>query len=139
MAIITKIIKINTKGNGDMIDVTQDVEGFLADAGLKSGIVTVFVPGSTASVTTIEFEPGLVHDFPAAMERFAPAGIKYGHDMTWGDGNGYSHVRASVIGPGIVVPFNNKRIMLGKWQQVVIIDFDNRPRSREVIFQAMGE
>jgi secondary thiamine-phosphate synthase enzyme len=122
-----------------MIDVTGMVQDVVASANVNDGIVTVFVPGSTASVTTIEYEPGLRQDFPLAMDRFAPAEAKYAHDATWGDGNGSSHVRASVIGPGLVVPFQNKLLMLGTWQQIVFVEFDIRPRSRQLIVQVMGE
>jgi len=122
-----------------MVDITPNVQDALSSSGLSSGIVTVFVPGSTASVTTIEYEPGLIKDFPRAMEKLAPKGAHYDHDARWGDGNGHSHVRASTIGPGLVVPFENGRLMLGTWQQIVLIDFDNRPRARNVIVQAMGE
>ncbi len=139
MAVITKTLSLRTKGDSDMVDITPMVHDALAETGLKSGIVTVFVPGSTASVTTIEYEPGLIKDFPGAMEKLAPKGVHYDHDARWGDGNGYSHVRASTIGPSLVVPFQNGRLMLGTWQQIVFVDFDNRPRARNVIVQAMGE
>jgi len=122
-----------------MIDITSGVQDMLYASGLKDGIVTVFVPGSTASITTIEYEPGLLRDFPRAMEKLAPREAHYDHDARWGDGNGHSHVRASTIGPGLVVPFQNGRLMLGTWQQIVFVDFDNRPRARNVIVQAMGE
>lgn len=139
MAVFTKTLSFKTNGNDDMADITQEVQDTLSESGLSDGIVTVFVPGSTASVTTIEYEPGLLGDFPRAMEKLAPKGIHYDHDARWGDGNGHSHVRASVIGPSLVVPFQNGRLLLGTWQQVVFVDFDNRPRSRNVIVQAMGE
>ncbi len=139
MAIITKTLSFKTNGNDDMVDITQQVQDALSASGLSGGIVTVFVPGSTASVTTIEYEPGLIKDLPRAMEKLAPKGAHYDHDARWGDGNGHSHVRASTIGPGIVVPFENGRLMLGTWQQIAFIDFDNRPRARNVIVQAMGE
>ncbi len=139
MPVITKTLSFNTKGNDDMVDITPKVQDALSGSGLSDGIVTVFVPGSTASVTTIEYEPGLVKDLPRAMEKLAPKGARYDHDARWGDGNGHSHVRASTIGPGLVVPFQNGRLMLGTWQQIVFIDFDNRPRARNVIVQAMGE
>ena len=139
MAVITKTLSFATKGDGDMIDITSKVQDVITSEKVNDGIVTVFVPGSTASVTTIEYEPGLQNDFPRAMDRIAPAGVKYEHDARWGDGNGSSHVRASVIGPGLVVPFKNKRLMLGTWQQIVFVEFDNRPRDRQVIVQVMGE
>jgi secondary thiamine-phosphate synthase enzyme len=139
MPVKTKTLTFQTKGNDDMVDITPNVQDALSSSGLSEGIVTVFVPGSTASVTTIEYEPGLLRDFPGAMEKLAPKGAHYDHDARWGDGNGHSHVRASTIGPGLVVPFENGRLMLGTWQQIVFIDFDNRPRARNVIVQAIGE
>jgi len=139
MAIVTKTLSFQTKGNADMIDITSKVQDIVSSSGVSSGIVTVFVPGSTASVTTIEYEPGLLKDFPKAMDKLAPAGEHYDHDARWGDGNGHSHVKASTIGPSLVIPFENKRLLLGTWQQVVCVDFDNRPRARNVIVQVMGE
>jgi secondary thiamine-phosphate synthase enzyme len=139
MAVVTKTLSFQTKGNDDMVDITAEVEDAVTASGLAGGIVTVFVPGSTASVTTIEHEPGLLSDFPKAMEKLAPRNAHYDHDARWGDGNGHSHVRASTIGPSLVVPFQNGRLMLGTWQQIVFVDFDNRPRARNVIVQAMGE
>ncbi len=139
MPVFIKTLSFQTRGSDDMVDITSRVQDVLSASGLSDGIVTVFVPGSTASVTTIEYEPGLAGDFPRAMERLAPKKEHYDHDARWGDGNGYSHVRASAIGPGLVVPFENGRLMLGTWQQIVFVDFDNRPRARNVIVQAMGE
>lgn len=139
MTIITKTLSFSTRGDSDMIDVTSRVQDVLTSSSVNDGTATVFVPGSTASVTTIEYEPGLLQDFPHAMDLFAPPGVKYEHDARWGDGNGSSHVRASVIGPSLVVPFQNKRLMLGTWQQIVFVDFDNRPRERQLIVQVMGE
>jgi secondary thiamine-phosphate synthase enzyme len=139
MPVVTKTLSFHTKGSDDMVDITSKVQDVLSESGLSGGIVTVFVPGSTASVTTIEYEPGLIKDFPRAMEKLAPKVAHYDHDARWGDGNGHSHVRASTIGPGLVVPFENGRLMLGTWQQIVFVDFDNRPRARNVIVQAMGE
>lgn len=139
MTVVTKTFSFQSKGRDDMIDITSIVQDALTASGLTSGIVTVFVPGSTASITTIEYEPGLLKDFPRAMEKLAPREAHYDHDARWGDGNGHSHVRASTIGPSLVVPFQNGRLMLGTWQQIVFVDFDNRPRSRNVIVQAMGE
>lgn len=122
-----------------MIDITAKVQDVLASSGINGGIVTLFVPGSTASVTTIEYEPGLMKDFPGAMDKLAPKDAHYDHNARWGDGNGHSHVKASTIGPSLVVPFENKRLMLGTWQQIVFVDFDNRPRDRQMIVQVMGE
>ena len=112
---------------------------FYLKSGLKNGTVTVFVTGSTAGVTTIEYEPGLVADIKEAFERIAPKGITYAHNETWGDGNGYSHIRASLLGASLVVLFTDFKMALGTWQQIVLIDFDNRPRKRDVLVQVMGE
>ncbi|MCD1295158.1 secondary thiamine-phosphate synthase enzyme [Methanocella sp. CWC-04] len=139
MAVITQKFSLETQGKSQMIDITSHVQGIVSSANVSNGIVTVFVPGSTASVTTIEYEPGLIKDFPRALEKIAPSNASYDHDMTWGDGNGHSHVRASLMGPGIVVPFQDKRLMLGTWQQIVLLDFDVRPRNRQLVVQVMGE
>ncbi len=122
-----------------MIDLTPDASRLLASAGLQEGQVTIFVPGSTASVTTIEFEPGLKKDFPRALEHVAPEADSYEHDNTWHDGNGHSHVRAALVGPALVVPFQKGRLLLGTWQQIVLVDWDNRARRREVVFQFIGQ
>jgi len=137
--VVTKQISLSTKGECDIVDITPQVEQQLAEAGISNGMVTVFVTGSTAGVTTIEFEPGLTSDLQNMWDRLVPKDIPYAHDRRWGDGNGYSHVRASLLGASLVVPFSNKRLALGTWQQVVLVDFDNRPRSRQVIVQIMGE
>ncbi|MFC1944995.1 secondary thiamine-phosphate synthase enzyme YjbQ, partial [Chloroflexota bacterium] len=108
-------------------------------SGVVSGTATVFIAGSTAGITTIEYEPGLADDFAAMWERLVPTGIPYGHDRRWGDGNGHSHVRASLLGASLVVPFAQGRLLLGTWQQIVVADFDNRPRSREIVLQIMGD
>jgi secondary thiamine-phosphate synthase enzyme len=137
--VVTKQIALQTKGECDIVDITQQVEREVAEAGINSGVVTLFVAGSTAGVTTIEFESGLLADFQSMWQRIVPKNIPYNHDRRWGDGNGYSHVRASLLGASLVVPFNDKRLTLGTWQQIVLVDFDNRPRSRQVILQIMGE
>jgi secondary thiamine-phosphate synthase enzyme len=137
--VVTKKISLNTEGDGDIVDITPQVAEEVSQSEVDSGIVTVFVAGSTAGVTTIEFEPGLVSDLKAMWQRLVPKGIPYAHDQRWGDNNGYSHVRASLLGASLVVPFRHKRLSLGTWQQIVLVDFDNRPRTREVILQIMGE
>ena len=137
--VITKKISLQSKGQCDIIDITPQVERQLVETDIDSGIVTLFISGSTAGISTIEFESGLVSDFQRMWERNAPQNIPYDHDRRWGDGNGYSHVRASLLGASLVIPFNNKRLTLGTWQQIVVVDFDNRPRSRQVILQIMGE
>jgi len=137
--VITSRISLQTRGHCDIIDITPQVEQHLAGVEVDSGAVTVFVSGSTAGITTIELEPGLVSDLQRMWERVVPRDISYDHDRRWGDGNGYSHVRASLLGASLVVPFNGKRLMLGTWQQIVLIDFDNRPRSRQIVMQFIGE
>ena len=137
--IVTRQISLQSKGECDIIDITPQVEQQLAEADINDGTVTLFVAGSTAGIATIEYEPGLISDFQSMWERNAPKNIPYNHDRAWGDGNGYSHVRASLLGASLVVPFNNKRLTLGTWQQIVVVDFDNRPRSRQIILQIMGE
>ncbi len=137
--VITERISLSTQGDGDMVDITPEIEAKLTKSGVKDGVVTVFVTGSTAGVTTIEYEPGLVADFQALWQEIAPKGVPYHHDQTWGDANGYSHVRASLLGASLVIPFQKGKLVLGTWQQVVLVDFDNRPRSREVVVQIMGE
>ncbi|MFQ5963378.1 MAG: secondary thiamine-phosphate synthase enzyme YjbQ [Candidatus Scalinduaceae bacterium] len=139
MKTITDSVNISTQGNTDIIDITHQVENILNKTGLKQGTLTVFVSGSTAGVTTIEYEPGLLKDLPEAFEKLAPTGVTYHHDATWGDGNGYAHVRAALLGSSLTVPFNNGRLFLGTWQQVVVIDFDNRPRNRSIVIQMTGE
>lgn len=139
MTIITDYIHINTKGFTNIIDITGETRSLLHKHKLKEGQVTVFVGGSTGGVTTIEYEPGLLQDLPEALERVAPMGKSYHHDRTWGDGNGYAHVRAAMVGPSLTVPFSGGRLLLGTWQQIVFLDFDNRSRSREIIVQLMGE
>jgi len=139
MAIITKKINLKTKGDTDIINITADVSSAVLNSGLKEGSVTVFVPGSTGSVTTVEYEPGLVQDLKNYFEKIAPKSGIYQHNTKWGDGNGYAHVRASFLGPGITVPFAKGKMLLGAWQQIIFIDFDNRPRDREIIVQIIGE
>ena len=137
--VVTKKISLQSKGRCDIIDITPQVKQQVAEVDINSGTVTLFISGSTAGITTIEFEPGLVSDFQDMFERNMPQNIPYNHDRTWGDGNGHSHIRASLLGASLVVPFNDKRLILGTWQQIIVVDFDNRPRSREIILQIMGE
>jgi secondary thiamine-phosphate synthase enzyme len=139
MAVITGTIERRTAGFNDIHDITGDVSDLVKESGLGSGTATVFVTGSTGGVTTIEFEPGLVKDIPEALEKVAPTGKTYHHDATWGDGNGFSHVRAALVGPSLTVPFRDGRLMLGTWQQIVLLDFDNKARKRSVAVQIMGE
>jgi len=135
----TKSFHISTGGETDILDITPHVSKEIRDSGIKSGTATVFVPGSTAGITTIEYESGVVQDLKDAIEKIAPRDIPYKHDARWGDGNGFSHVRAALLGASFTVPFREKRMLLGTWQQIVLLDFDNRPRSREIVIQIIGE
>lgn len=137
--VVTKRIDVQTKGYCDLIDITRQVAGQVNESGVNSGTVTLFVVGSTAGVSTIEFESGLISDFQDMWQRIVPQDIPYQHNLRWGDGNGFSHVRASLLGASLVVPFVNKKLTLGTWQQIVFVDFDNRPRSREIVLQIVGE
>jgi len=139
MSVITKVITVSSNGEGDMIDITRQTDESIKASGLQDGIVTIFVSGSTASITTIEYEVGLKKDFPKMLARVAPSEIEYEHDNTWHDGNGHSHVRASLIGPSLTVPFKNKSLMLGTWQQIVLLEMDTRPRERKLVLQIIGE
>ena len=138
-SVVTKDLSFRTKGVDDIIDITPNVQSELSKTGLKAGIVTVFVPGSTGAIATIEYEPGLLKDLPALYEKIASKSRVYAHDQTWGDGNGFSHLRAALQGASLTVPFSNKKLMLGTWQQIVFLEFDNRARQRRVVLQFMGE
>jgi len=139
MSVVTKSIKLKSKGETDIIDITQKVSKCVENSGLKDGVATVFVSGSTGGLTTIEYEPGLLEDLPCAFEVIAPRDGEYQHNLRWHDGNGFSHVRAALLGPSLSVPFTNKKLCLGTWQQIAFIDFDNRARSREIVVQIIGE
>jgi secondary thiamine-phosphate synthase enzyme len=132
-------IIIQTKGFSDIRDLTTGVEEVVVRSKINSGIANIFVIGSTASVSTIEFEPALVEDMKDQLEKFASRTMRTRHSDTWGDDNGFSHIRATFMGPGITVPISNSRLILGTWQQIVIIDHDNRPRERKIFVQVMGE
>ena len=127
-----------TTGKTDIIDITSEIDAAVQSSGVKDGNLLLFISGSTAALTTIEYESGAVNDLKRAIERVAPHNIEYEHDRRWGDGNGYSHVRAALIGASLHVPIKNSRMLLGTWQQIVLLDFDNRPRKREVQIQVMG-
>jgi len=139
MKILTETVVVETAGYSDIQDITAQVTDIIRKHELKEGTVTVFVPGATAGVTTIEYEPGLLRDFPLLFEKIAPQDGKYHHNLTWHDGNGFSHVRASLLGPSVTIPFTGGRLTLGTWQQVVLVDFDNKSRERRIVVQAMGE
>lgn len=139
MSVISKSFSVKTKGDTDIIDITQQVGEALKEAQLKDGILTVFVPGSTAGITTTEYEPGLLKDLPDLFEKLIPKGDDYHHNLTWGDGNGYAHVRAALVKSFFTVPFVNGEMILGTWQQIILIDFDNRRRQRQIVVQIIGE
>ncbi|MBI3097444.1 MAG: YjbQ family protein [Planctomycetes bacterium] len=139
MPVHTDRIHLSTHGETEIQDITPLVTAALERARMKAGTCTVFVTGSTGGVTTVEYEPGLVADLQAAFERLAPRALPYEHEKRWHDGNGHSHVRASLLGPSLTVPFVDGRLTLGTWQQIVFIDFDNRPRRRELVVQFVGE
>ena len=132
-------IVLETKAGTDIIDITSRVNEILGKSKIKSGIACIFVPGSTASVSTLEYEPNLVKDLKRSLEKIAPEGGDYEHHKTWGDDNGSAHVRACLLKPGLTVPFENRKLMLGTWQQVVLLDFDTRNRQREIIVQIIGD
>ena len=139
MSLLTATVAVPTHGDSQMVDLTPRVRALVAEHRFREGQALVFVPGSTAAITTIEFEPGLQQDLPAALERIAPRDLRYAHEQTWHDDNGHSHVRASLVGPSLLVPFADGDLLLGTWQQIVLIDFDTRPRRREVVVQLSGE
>lgn len=132
-------VSVKTKGFSDIVNITETVNRIVADSGIQNGIVTVFVVGSTASVSTIEYEPALNEDFRDTLEKIASVRMHSRHSATWGDDNGFSHIRATLMGPSLTVPFQNQRLILGTWQQIVLIDHDNRPRQRSVFVQVIGE
>ena len=135
----SETISVSTKGETDIINITDDVSKIVEKSGMKNGIGCVFVPGSTGAITTIEYEPGLLQDLPKALERLFPKNIEYKHHETWHDGNGHSHVRASIIGPSLAVPIKNGKLILGTWQQIVFVELDVRKRKRGIIVQIVGD
>jgi len=139
MPTVSSSFSVRTQGFCDILDITPQVLRAVAKSGLRSGLANVSVAGSTAAITTIEYEPGVLRDLKEAIQRLAPQGIHYHHDARWGDGNGFAHVRAALLGASFTVPFSEGRLMLGTWQQIVLLDFDNRPRQRQVNLLLMGE
>jgi len=137
--ISTNTISINTKGFNDTIDITYEVTKIVEQSGIENGLVTVFCRGSTGTITTIEFESGVIKDLQRALEKIAPSNVPYEHDKRWGDGNGFSHVRAALMKPSLSIPLIQQKLILGTWQQIVFIDFDNRVRHREIFVQIIGE
>ncbi len=138
MKVLTNYFEVNTNGYNDITDITPQVSRILRDSGLKDGSALIFVPGSTAGITSIEHEPGLLKDYPAFFEKIVPSNIEYEHDKTWHDGNGFSHVRAALQGASFTVPFAGSSLLLGTWQQIILVDFDNRGRNRKIIVQLTG-
>ena len=139
MTIFSETILLSTKGFSDILDITHHVDAATDRSGIKNGLVSVFCPGSTGSVTTIEYESGVLTDLQKAIEKIAPSNIPYEHDKRWSDGNGFSHVRAALMKPSLTIPLIKGKLALGTWQQIVFIDFDNRRRERNLIVQIMGE
>jgi secondary thiamine-phosphate synthase enzyme len=139
LPVSTKIIKIQSKGENDMVNLTEKISNLVIKSSIINGIVTIFVSGSTGSVTTIEFEPGLIQDFPEMLKRIAPKNLDYGHEKMWHDGNGHSHVKASLLGPSLTIPFIDSQLCLGTWQQIVFLELDTRSRNRDLIIQIIGE
>ncbi len=139
MKVQTKKLVEKTEGYCDIIDITAKVQDQVQKEKIQKGLATLFVSGSTAALTTIEYEPGLVKDMKELLERFIPSNKKYHHDDRWGDDNGFSHLRSSLFGPSLQIPIEGGRLLLGTWQQIVLLDFDNRPRTREIVVQIMGE
>ena len=136
----TEYVQVSTKGNSEVVNITDPVAGAVAASGLQAGVATLFNVGSTAGITTTEYEPGLANtDIAAAFERIAPEAGLYQHEKTWHDDNGHSHVRATLLGPSLSVPFTEGRLVLGTWQQIILVDFDTRPRQRTVVCQLIGE
>lgn len=138
MEVKTERLAIQSRGGSEVVDITAKVASILKKHRFAEGLATIFVAGSTASVTTTEFEPGLRKDIPDTLQQLVPEGQRYHHDDTWHDGNGHSHVRAALMGPSLSIPFSNGELMLGTWQQIVLVDHDNRPRSREIVVQLIG-
>ncbi|MCX5677545.1 MAG: secondary thiamine-phosphate synthase enzyme YjbQ [Candidatus Omnitrophica bacterium] len=139
MKILTEKIRVDTKEAKDLVNITGEVADILKGSGLKKGNVTVFVVGSTAAITTFEYENGMIKDMQDLCEKLVPSNKHYNHDETWGDANGFSHLRAALFGPSLTIPFEGGKLSLGTWQQVVLAEFDNRPRNREIIVQMIGE
>ena len=137
--VITRTIQLRTRGDADMLDITQEVAREVGSSGVNSGIVTIFAPSATSGLTTIEYESGALADLKQVFDEVVPENREYRHNLRWGDGNGHSHVRAALLGPSLTVPFSDGRLLLGTWQHVTYIDFDNRPRRRELILQILGE
>jgi len=132
-------INLNTSGKNDIINITEDIRTIIIKSKISRGSVLIFVPGATGAISTIEYEPGLLHDFPEMMEKMIPEKKQYRHNETWHDGNGHSHLRATLVGPSLVIPVEQKELILGTWQQIVFLEFDNKPHQRKIAIQLHGE
>jgi secondary thiamine-phosphate synthase enzyme len=139
MPVVTKYVELSTRGNAQMLDITGQAATAVSESGLRSGVVTLFCPSSTSALTTIEFESGCLSDLARLFDELVDPRRDYAHNARWGDGNGHSHVRAALLGPSLAVPFVDGRLTLGTWQQIIFIDFDNRPRQRRLVAQVVGE
>jgi secondary thiamine-phosphate synthase enzyme len=137
--VVNKRIKLNTRGNGHIIDITEEVRREVSGSGLTNGVVTLFTPSSTSALSTAEYESGVVHDLQELFDRLVPSDMDYRHNLRWGDGNGHAHARHALLGPSLTVPLVEGRMTLGTWQQIIFLDFDNRARSRSLVVQIMGE
>ncbi len=139
MTVVTRELHLQTQGHTHVLDITDAVQQVVAESGLRQGIATLFVPHSTCGLSTIEYEPGCVQDLQRLFEEWIPADRDYAHNLRWGDGNGHAHLRATMLGPSLTIPFVDGRLTLGTWQQVILVDFDIRPRQRRVVVQLLGE
>ncbi len=139
MTVETKTLELKTEGENDIIDISANVQHCIKDSRIKNGIAVIFCPGSTGAITTMEYEPGLKKDIPGALERIAPKNVEYAHHLTWGDSNGSGHVKSSIIGPSLTLPFTGGKLLLGQWQQVVFMECDTRSRRRQLIIQIVGD
>ena len=137
--IVSKRIQFQTQGNDHIIDITDHVSHHLRDSGLLNGVITIFTPSSTSGLTTAEYESGVVYDLQQLFDRVAPSSLEYRHNLRWGDGNGHAHARHALLGPSLTIPFVEGQLTLGTWQQIIFVDFDNRPRARTLVLQIMGE
>ena len=139
MSVYSDVLNIETKGESDIIDITENIQKSINKSSIRNGIICVFIPGSTGSITTIEYEPGLKEDFPKALNRIAPKNIDYAHHNTWHDDNGRSHIKASLMGPSLNLPVSDGKLIHGSWQQLVFIEFDTQPRKRKIVVKIVGE
>jgi secondary thiamine-phosphate synthase enzyme len=139
MVVYTGNIPFKTQGEIEIIDITKKVQKIVHESKIENGIATIFVPGATGAITTIEYEDGLVEDLTTAFKRLYPRELEYKHELRWHDGNGHSHIRASMVGPSVTVPFTNRKLILGTWQQIIFVELDVRPHDRNIVVQVIGE